>query len=108
MNLQLIRWLLAHRDLLVQVIEAAKKFDRESTYVEQWAVIDSIARLVIPVFEKEELTAYSLLNGWFDEDQAHAFSLGAEVQAMGVDWKSLIDVVIPLLVAILKALASDE
>lgn len=107
MNLQVIRWLIAHRDLLVKVLEAVKKFDRESSYLSQWAVLDEVARLVLPVLEKEDLTAYSLLNGWWDDDEVHAFSLGAEVQAMGLDWKQLIEVVLPLLIAILKAL-SDE
>jgi len=107
MNLQVIRWLIAHRDLLVKVLEAVKKFDRESSYLSQWSVLDEVARLVLPVLEKEDLTAYSLLNGWWDDDEVHAFSLGAEVQAMGLDWKQLIEVVLPILLAILKAL-SDE
>lgn len=107
MNLQVIRWLIAHRDLLVKVLESVKKFDRDSDYLSQWAVLDEVARLVLPVLEKEDLTAYSLLNGWWDDDEVHAFSLGAEVQAMGLDWKQLIEVVLPLLIAILKAL-SDE
>lgn len=108
MNLQIIRWLIAHRDVLVKVLEAVKKFDRDSDYLSQWSILDEVARLIIPVLEKEGITAYSLLNGWYDDDEVHAFSLGAEVQTMGIDWKQLIDVVLPLLIAILKALASDE
>jgi hypothetical protein len=37
-----------------------------------------------------------------------AFALGAEVQAMGVDWQSLIQVILPILIAILRALSPDE
>ena len=108
MNLNLIRWLLAHKDVLLRVIEAAKKFDRDTDYLAQWNVIDEIARIVIPVFAKEGLTAYSLTNGWFEEDDVQAFALGAEVQALGIDWKTLVEVVLPILIAILKAFAEHE
>jgi hypothetical protein len=108
MNLQVIRWLIAHRELVIKVLESAKKFDRDGDYMSQWTVIDEIARLVIPVLQKEDLSPYSLLNGWYDDDEVQAFSLGAEVQAMGFDWKQLIDVILPILIAILKSLASDE
>lgn len=110
MNLKVLRWLLEHRDVLTKVVEAAKKFNRDGLYIDQWSVIDEIARLVIPVFEKEGVDAASILGyDWVEDGEAEvaAFALGAEVHAMGVDWKQLVDVILPILIAILKALASE-
>jgi hypothetical protein len=107
--MKVISWLLRHRDLLLAVIAVAKKFDRDGTYISQWEVVDEIARLVIPVFEKEgeDVSALLAQDTW-DSDESTAFALGAEVHAMGVDWQSLIQVVIPILIAILRALSPDE
>ena len=102
MNLKVLRWLLQHRDVLVKVLEVAKRFNRDGLYIDQWQVIDEIARLVIPVFEKEGTDVSALMDYEYD-----AFSLGAEVQAMGVDWKQLVDVILPILIAILRALSSE-
>jgi hypothetical protein len=110
MNLKVLRWLLQHRDVLMKVIEASKKFNRDGLYIDQWEVIDQIARLVIPVFEKEGVDAATVLGyDWTDdeENEVAAFALGAEVHAMGVDWKQLVDVILPILIAILKALSSE-
>ena len=110
MNLKVLRWLLEHRDVLAKVVEAAKRFNRDGLYIDQWQVIDEIARLVIPVFEKEGVDAATVLGyDWEDEEQTEvaAFALGAEVHALGVDWKQLVDVILPILIAILKALSSE-
>ncbi len=110
MNLKLIHWLLKHRDVLIQVISLAKKFDRDGSYISQWEVVDEIARVVIPVFEKEGTDVHGLTSQEYDwdADTVGAFALGAEVSALGVDWQALVQVVIPILIAILKALAGDE
>ena len=108
MNLKAIRWLLQHRDLLTKVVTAAQKFDPSGTYVSQWEVVDEIARLVIPEFEREGVVATDLMSEYFADDEVQAFSLGAEVQALGIDWRQLIEVVLPILLAILKALAPNE
>lgn len=110
MNLKVLRWLLQHRDVLLKVVEVAKKFNRDGLYIDQWSVVDEIARLVIPVFEKEGVDVSAMMD--FDYDDAYegevaAFALGAEVHALGVDWKQLIDVILPLLIAVLKALSSE-
>lgn len=110
MNLKVLRWLLQHRDVLMKVIEVSKKFNRDGLYIDQWEVIDQIARLVIPVFEKEGTDVATVLGyDWTDdeENEVAAFALGAEVHAMGVDWKQLVDVILPILIAILKALSSE-
>lgn len=109
MNIKVISWLLKHRELLLAVIAVAKKFDRDGTYMSQWEVVDEIARLVIPVFEKEGADVNGLLaQDTWESDEVTAFALGAEVHALGVDWQSLIQIVLPILIAILRALSPDE
>lgn len=107
-NLKAIRWLLQHRDLLTKVVVAAQKFNPSGTYVSQWEVVDEIARLVIPEFEREGVEVNELLGDYFGEDEIEAFSMGAEVQALGIDWRQLIEVILPILLAILRALAPNE
>lgn len=110
MNLKVLRWLLQHRDVLTKVIEVAKRFNPDDLYINKWDLIDEIARLVIPVFEKEGVDVPAILAfDWDDETETDvaAFALGAEFQAMGMDWKQLVDVILPILIAILRAL-SDE
>ncbi len=106
MNLKVLRWLLQHREVLMQVIAAAKKFNPDAQYIDQWEVIDEIARLVIPVFEKEGADVVEMLRFEYDAE-VEAFSLGAEVQAMGVDWKQLVEVILPILIAILRAISGE-
>lgn len=108
MNLKLIQWLIQHRDVLVAVLAAAKKFDRQAHYLKQWEVVDEIARIVIPVFESEGTHVGALTDFEYDDDNVGAFALGAEVQALGIDWQALVQIVIPMLIAILQALADDE
>jgi hypothetical protein len=36
------------------------------------------------------------------------FSAGAEVAALGIDWKTIVDVLIPILIAILQAVGPKE
>lgn len=110
MNLTLVRWLLKNRDLLVKVIAVASKFDRDGTLLAKWAIADEIARLVIPVMDADRMTPEALVSGWYGDegDEVQAFSMGAQVQAMGLDWQAIVDLVLPLLIAILKALSDNE
>lgn len=110
MNLKLVQWLIQHREVLLAVLAVAKKFDRSSAYIKKWEIVDEIARIVIPVFESEGTFLGPLTDDVMslDEDAVGAFALGAEVQALGIDWQALVQVVIPLLIAILKAIADDE
>jgi hypothetical protein len=109
MNLKLISWLLKHRELLVAVIAAAKQFDKDGPYISQWEVVDKIARLVIPVVEREAQGVSPLLaHEVWESDEVTAFALGAEVHALGVDWQVLVQIVLPILIAILRALSPDE
>jgi hypothetical protein len=104
MNLKILRWLLAHRDVLIKVLEAAKRYSRSAPLIEQWAIVDEIARIVIPVLEKEGVDVGALL--WSVDDEVEAFAAGAEVSALGVDWKTIIDILLPILIQILRAISS--
>lgn len=103
MNLTILRWLLQNRDVLTKVIQAASKFDRSAPMLVQWEVVDEIARLVIPALESVQSLAiedeYSPENA-----EAEAFALGAMAASLGVDWKQLVEVILPILIAILQAL----
>lgn len=107
MNFRVIQWLIRNRDLLTAVMAAAQKYSKNSSYLDQWSVVNDIARLVLPVLEREGILARDLAPLYMD-DEEYAFALGAEVAAMGIDWKSLIDIVLPILLAILKALADKD
>lgn len=112
MNIKVLQWLLAHRDLLLKIVEVAKNFSRHKPYIEQWDVVDKIARLVIPVLASEEMKPQQIMHDdgsrwerWEDLEVA-AFAAGADVAAMGIDWRQLIEIILPLVVAVLQALAA--
>lgn len=104
MNLQILKWLLKHKTVLLQVVELAKTFDKDGTYLDQWTVVDKIARLVIPVLEAEAVQPRLLALDWENDYDYSALALGAEVNALGMDYKLLLEVVIPIIIAILEAL----
>lgn len=107
MNVKAIQWLLAHRDVLMKVVEVAKNFSRHTPYIDQWNVIDQIARLLIPVLASEEVKVSEIATADWDDYEQHELALlatGAEVQSLGIDWKQLIEVILPIVLAILDAL----
>lgn len=113
MNLKVLQWLIRHRDLLLKIVEVAGGFSREKPYIEQWDVVDKIARLVIPVLASEELAPLDLTDRHldyddFDDYEVAALSAGAEVQALGIDWRQLVQVILPIVVAILEALSAKK
>jgi len=107
MNLNLIRWLLAHRDLLTQILDAVRGYNKNLPPLEQWAIVDKVARLVIPVLSSSEVADLQAFS-WENDDTMTALTLGAEYAAMGVDWQTLLKVIIPILEIILRALTPDE
>jgi hypothetical protein len=112
MNLKLIQWLLKHRDALLKVVEIAKRFDRGAPYLAQWALVNEIAQIVLPIFEAEAVGLKALTYDFEDlvtvPYDEQAFALGAEVSALGVDWKAIIEVLLPILIAILQAIGPRE
>jgi hypothetical protein len=105
-NIKVLQWLLKHRDLLLKVVEVAKDFDRTASYLSQWEVVDKVARLVLPILQAEANAPQLLAIDYdhYTDEVAVAYQTGAEVSALGVDWKLLIEVVIPILISILQAL----
>ena len=107
-NIKVLQWLLKHRDVLLKVVEVAKDFDRTTSYLSQWEVIDRVARLVLPILQAEA-NAPQLLTIDYDhytDEVAVAYQTGAEVSALGVDWKLLIEVIVPIIISILQGLLS--
>ena len=114
-NMKVVKFLLANQAVLLKVVEIAKSWRKDLPYVEQWALVDSIARILIPVLEAQAVAPKALTKHRFhDEDyedqnyEAMAFGAGAEFAAMGVDWKLLVDVILPIVLSILKALAAGQ
>jgi hypothetical protein len=109
-QIQVLQWLLRNRDVLTKAIEIAKQFSRHKPYMEQWAVVDQLARLLIPaIFANDtNVAAFAMEEDgpvWGDDYDAKLLSLGAEVGALGLDWKTVIELLLPVLMAILDALA---
>jgi hypothetical protein len=107
-NIKVLQWLLKHRDVLLKVVEVAKDFDRTASYASQWDIIDRVARLVTPIMQAEA-NAPQLLTVDYDhytDEVAVAYQTGAEVSALGVDWKLLIEVIVPIIISILQGLLS--
>lgn len=111
MNIKVLQWLLARRDVLLKVVEVAKNFSRHKPYLEQWSVIDQIARILIPVLAAEEVKPATVLgedDGWdsYEDLEVRMLGAGAELAALGIDWKMLIEAILPIVIAILQALAT--
>lgn len=114
-NLKIVKFLLAHQAALLKIVEIAKSWRTDLPYVEQWALVDSIARILLPILEAQAVSAKSLtVNRFHDDDyedtnyEALAFGAGAEFAALGVDWKLLVNVILPIVISILKALAAGK
>ena len=109
MNLKLLQWLIAHRDILTQVIAVAKGFSKDLPAVEQWNIVDKIARIVIPVLTKEDIRA--MYDFAYHADEVEAFALGTEYSTLGLDWAFVVNTVLPILklvIAALETLVDDE
>jgi hypothetical protein len=106
MNLQAINWLLRHRDVLVKAIRIGSKFNKSLTYIEQWVIIDEIARLLIPALEadtvKPQINDLDFIEP--EDYEVQLLLLGGELQSLNIDWKHFIEAVLPLIVAILEML----
>jgi len=112
MNLKVVKFLLANQAALLKIVEIAKGWRKDLSFSDQWALVDSIARLLIPILEAQSLAPKALCKyQLFDEDESyehHLLSTGAEVTALGIDWKLMLDVIVPIVLSILKALAAGK
>ena len=105
MNLAVIKWLLAHREVLTQILAVVQGWKKDLPLMEHWEIVDKVARIVIPVLTKPDVQA--MLDSPY-EDTVGAFVLGSEAHALGVDWATLIQVIIPILQAILQAFSQGD
>jgi hypothetical protein len=105
MNLVIVKWLLAHRDLLTKILESVKGWNKDLPLEQHWEIVDKVARLVIPVLTRRDV--YAMLDSPY-EDTVSSFALGAEANALGVDWVTLVQVIIPILQAILQAFSGED
>jgi hypothetical protein len=110
MNLKVLQWLIAHRELLMQVVAVVKQYSQDATLLEKWVLVDEVARLVIPVIQDNDEVLGLLTRDYmdFEDDSAVSFAMGADVAALGVDWRLIIELVLPVVISILEALACKK
>lgn len=109
MNLKIVKWLLAHQSALLQVVEIAKGYDKTKPWVVQWDVVDKIARIVLPIMESELATPKTLaVDEPVADREVQILALQTQYAALGIDWKLVVEVIIPLIVALLRAISGTE
>ena len=110
MNLKVLQWLIAHHELLMQVVAVVKQYSQDATLLEKWVLVDEVARLVIPVIQDNDEVLGLLTRDYmdFEDDSAVSFAMGADVAALGVDWRLIIELVLPVVISILEALACKK
>ena len=106
MNLQILKWLVGHRDLLAKVLEAVRGYHKDLPAIEQWDVVDRVARLVIPELTETDIRSLQSI-AWEHADAVEAMQIGADYAALGVDWQLLLKILLPMLQIILDALATE-
>lgn len=100
MNLKVVQWLIAHRDVLLKIAEVMRKFDINASYAEKWEIIDKVARLVIPIIDEQVKTA-SL------EPDGDVQIFAAQVADLGIDWGYFVQTILPIIISILQALTKS-
>lgn len=115
MNVKVIRFLLANQSALLKIVEIAKSWRKDLPYLEQWALVDSIARIIIPILEGQAVAPKSLTRSSIYDDlpedgdyEALVFGAGVEFAALGIDWKMLTEVILPIVISILRALSAGK
>lgn len=103
MNLAVLQWLLKNQTTLRKIAEIAKGWSKDLSYEDRWAIVDSIARLVIPLVRESEASPKALCQVLTVSHTAEA-EVGGEYAALGIDWKLVVDVILPLVIAILQSL----
>ena len=93
---KIARWLLSHREQALQIYELTKAWSTDLTLEERWKIVDSVARIVLPLFEEGGVLAFDADS--FDyEDDVELMALGADVSALGIPWIAVTSVIIPVL-----------
>lgn len=105
MNLKVLQWLLKYKRELLEIVNVAKRFRNEMPLGDKWTLIDEIAKIVIPIVENET-KVLALLDE--TDPVVSALSVEGEVQAMAIDWATLVDVILPIIISILQALVAKK
>lgn len=101
MNLKVVSWLIAHRDVLMKIVAAVQKFNADSSYLDKWKIVDEVARLIIPIIDNEVKAAAV-------EPDGDVNIYAAQIMDLGIDWKTFIDVILPIIMAILQTLTKKD
>jgi len=99
-NIKVLQWMLRNQAVLRKVADIASGWKKDLTYSEKWAIVDSIAKLLIPVLEGDKVLAAALLED--DGDVRFLSNMQDEVSALGIDWAFIRDTVIPLVILVLQ------
>jgi len=113
-NVKVVKFLLANQIALLQIVEIAKKWRKDLPGLEQWALVDQIAKIIIPIWETtvsaKSLVEMSVYDEEYGDDVYGPLLLesGMELGALGIDWKLLVDVILPLVISILQTLEAGR
>lgn len=103
MNLQVMKWLLKNRDLVTKVLEAVKGWSPDLTLTQKWAVIAKVAELVVPALDPATVRVMMAEAG--NHDVAEVLNVDRDgVELLGVDWPTIVRVIVPIITFILQAL----
>ncbi len=106
MNIQVMKWLLANRALVTSVLEAVKGWRPDMSLTEKWAVISKVAALVLPLLDKDTVRVMAAAAG--NHEVVEALSVDREgVAALGVDWPTVVRVIVPIISFILQVLSEQ-
>lgn len=92
--IKIARWLLSHKEAAIRIYEIAKDCSSDMELVQKWAILDAIARVIIPILASE-----GLLWGqdYEYEDDVEVLALGGEVAALGIPWVAVSTILFPVL-----------
>ena len=92
--IKIAKWLLAHREEAIRIYELAKSWSPDMELVEKWAILDAVARVVIPI-----LTAEGVIwsQDYEYEDDVEVMAVGGEVAALGIPWVAVSTILFPIM-----------
>ena len=92
---QITRWLLAHREAAMKIYELTKNWTSELSVSDKWAIVNSVAEIVLPLLEGANILS---IDADFDyDDDVELMALGSEVGALGIPWIAVTSILIPVL-----------
>lgn len=92
---QITRWLLTHREAAMKIYELTKNWTGELSVSDKWAIVNSVAEIVLPLLEGANILS---IDADFDyDDDVELMALGSEVGALGIPWIAVTSILIPVL-----------